>query len=561
MDNVHHSFQKKYKQLVDLFFNRNADYWPCLADPAFQKLINFRKETYQESEAYREYPNAKEHLSSLKNLNTVPESIKLPDASNCDDLLLFTAAFSKNWEDPSAVENVVTMASDPAVYGSMMGLLANPNLVYSEYSGMSVEMERALVRQIASLAGYNPESATGFFTQGGTFCNLYGYLIGIRKSLPEASHFGMGYTHDYRIINSQGGHYSNTTNLSLLGVNIKEKTIRIKVTENNDIDLKDLRLQMESCFRLKCVIPTIMLTMGTTDTFGVDKVKEVFEIREELCQKYDMTVKPHIHVDSAIGWSMIFFLNYDFDSNPLDINDVTLLGIQRNVSRFKEIRYADSFTVDFQKWGYVPYTSSLVMFKNADDLEVLVNDPTNFTYFEKEAEGNTHLQYTIECSRGASGMFGAYNSLKYLGVEGYQTILAHCLQNANYFRQRLQAQKGVKVLAYQNQGPSVGFKLYDPSKVEDPDAEFDYEYNFNNSAEYEARVKENLKFHRSTFLSRGKIGLYTNWVEFIARTDYDDKGNYRYIPGEKAVFMNPRTTRKEIDLFIDNLFGKPGDKK
>ena len=559
MDSIHKSFQEEYKRVIELFFDRNADYWPCLADPAFQKLINFRKNTYQESEAFSEYPKALKHFESLKELREVPHKIKLPDVSECDDLLLFTAAFSKNWEDPSAVENVVTMASDPAVYGSMMGLLANPNLVYSEYSGMAVEMEKAVVRQIASLTGYCPEKASGFFTQGGTFCNLYGYLIGIRKSLPEASHFGMGYIHDYRIINSQGGHYSNTTNLSLLGVNLKEKTIRIKVTENNDIDVSDLKLQLESCFRLKCVVPTIMLTMGTTDTFGVDKVKEVYEIREELCEKYDMAVKPHIHVDSAIGWSMIFFLNYDFDSNPLNINDVTLLGIQRNVSRFKELKYADSFTVDFQKWGYVPYTSSLVMFKDSEDLEALVNDPTNFTYFEKEAEGNTHLQYTIECSRGASGMFGAYNGLKYLGVEGYQTILAHCLQNANYFRQRLQEIDGVKILAYQNQGPSVGFKLYDSNKIDEPELEFDYEYNYDDTEEYRNRVEENVRFHRSVFLNRGKKGLYTNWVEFIARTDYDEKGNYRYIPGEKAVFMNPRTTRKEIDLFIENIFGSIGE--
>ena len=82
-----------------------------------------------------------------------------------------------------------------------------------------------------------PERATGIFTQGGTFCNLYGYLLGIRKSLPEAKHKGLGHYQDYRIINSQGGHYSNITNLSLLGVDIENKTIRIQVGENNDIDI------------------------------------------------------------------------------------------------------------------------------------------------------------------------------------------------------------------------------------------------------------------------------------------------------------------------------------
>ena len=40
------------------------------------------------------------------------------------------------------------------------------------------------VMQMANLVGYDPDQAAGIFTQGGTFCNLYGYLMGIRKSMP-----------------------------------------------------------------------------------------------------------------------------------------------------------------------------------------------------------------------------------------------------------------------------------------------------------------------------------------------------------------------------------------
>jgi glutamate/tyrosine decarboxylase-like PLP-dependent enzyme len=217
-------------------------------------------------------------------------------------------------------------------------------------------------------------------------------------------------------------------------VDIENKTIRIQVGENNDIDLDHLERTLTACFALHHVVPTIMLTMGTTDTFGVDRVKPVVELRDRLCERFEVAVRPHIHVDAAIGWSMIFFLDYDFAANPLAINAATLAGIERNVSRFAELRYADSFTVDFQKWGYVPYTSSLVMIKEQDDLKAMENDPEHFSYFERDIQGQTHLQSTIECSRGASDLFGAYAALNYLGVEGYRTVLAHCLQNANYFR-------------------------------------------------------------------------------------------------------------------------------
>jgi len=542
-------FEQKFQTVREYFFSRDPRYWPCFADPGFEAIIAFRKQNLTPEQRLGAYPGGVELHEALTRLAAVPELITQPDGRP-DATLQFAGALSKDWENPASVENVITMPCDPGIYGSMVGSLTNPNLVYSEYSGMADEMGNAVIRQIARLAGYDADLATGIFTQGGTFCNLYGYLTGIRKSLPQARQYGMGYTHDYRIIHSQGGHYSNVTNLSLLGVDIEKRTVRIQINENNDIDLADLERHLRACFELDCVVPAIMLTMGTTDTFAVDRVKPVHDLRDALCAHYGIEPKPHIHVDSAIGWSMLFFLDYDFDRNPLRINPATLEGLLRNVERFRELKYADSFTVDFQKWGYVPYTSSLVMFKDKSDLKLLENDPENFHYFESDLQGHTHLQSTIECSRGAAGVFGAYAALKYMGVEGYRIVLAHCLQNANYFRYRLRELGFVKVLAQLNQGPSVGFRLYEPSVVSDPDAEFEYECKIQDAGEYRERVERNNRWHRKIFLERGKAGLFTNWVSFAAHTDYDDKGRFHRLPGEKAVFMNPATTRREIDTFI-----------
>ncbi|SIR41537.1 Glutamate or tyrosine decarboxylase [Aeromonas sp. RU39B] len=546
-------FQTRFAQVKANFFSRDPDLWPVFREPGFAALNAFRARALAPAERLSAWPDGPARLAHLREGAPVPATMQMPGEPM--EELLFAAALSKDWENPSSVENVITMSADPAIYGAQMGILANPNLVYSEYAGVAEELERKVVRQIAMLAGYDPQRATGIFTQGGTFCNLYGYLLGIRKSLPDAKHKGLGHYQDYRIINSQGGHYSNITNLSLLGVDIENKTIRIQVGENNDIDLDDLERTLTACFALKHVVPTIMLTMGTTDTFGVDRVKPVFDLRNRLCEQFEVPVKPHIHVDAAIGWSMIFFLGYDFAANPLSINPATLAGIERNVARFAELKYADSFTVDFQKWGYVPYTSSLVMIRERDDLKAMENDPENFSYFERDIQGQTHLQSTIECSRGASGLFGAYAALNYLGVEGYRIVLAHCLQNANYFRYRLSQLGNVKLVAQENQGPSVGFKLYNPEWVSDPDAEFAFELARSPDPAYKARLARNTQWHRQQFTSRGKVGLYTNWVEAVARSEYDARGKYSYIAGEKAVFMNPACSREQIDAFIAHIRG------
>ena len=547
-------FRDGMERILDDFFSRDAARWPVFGDPAFASIIDFRKKHLSKSSRLADYPDGEALLKRLRNEREIPPRGQNP-RDGVDPLLRFAAALSKNWEDPASVENVITLPSDAAVFGSMVGVLANPNLVHPEYSEMASELEAMVVRQMASLAGYDADRATGIFTQGGTFCNLYGYLLGIRKSLPHSRELGLEYGQDYRIINSGVGHYSLMTNLSLLGVNIRKKTIRIRATDNNEMDLAYLEKQLIACFELDCVVPTIMLTMGTTDTFGVDRVKPVYDIRERLCAQFGVSVKPHIHVDSAIGWPLLFFRDYDFAKNPLTINEATLAGLHRNVERFHELHYADSFTVDFQKWGYVPYVSSLVVIKNKDDLKAMENDPENFSYFEKDIEGQTHLQSTIECSRGGVGLFGAYAALHYLGVEGFQRLVANSLQNANYFRFRLGEAPGVKLMASQNQGPSVGFRMYDPAVVSDPEAEFEFEYHLADTAEYRERVQRNSRYHREIFLRRAKIGLYTNWVEFIAHTGYDERGRYGALPGEKAVFMNPRTRYEDIDHFIAALRG------
>jgi len=275
------------------------------------------------------------------------------------------------------------------------------------------------------------------------------------------------------------------------------------------------------------LLPRVDLVIGAVLVPGAKAPKLI--TREML----RMMPRGSVFVDSALGWPIIFFLDYDFAKNPLQIMDSTLEALQRNTDRFRELKYADSFTVDFQKWGYVPYTSSLVMVKDRASMKFLEHDPKNFSYFEKDVQGQTHLQSTIECSRGAAGLFGAYAALQALGMEGYQTLIAHGLQNVHYFRCRLDESPGAAVVAAANGGPSVGFRLYDPQQVKDPAAELVLEKAAMTTTACRARLTRNTAYHRAVFLARGKAGLYTNWIQYVTHTAYDDKGAWNPIPGAR----------------------------
>ena len=45
------------------------------------------------------------------------------------------------------------------------------------------------------------------------------------------------------------------------------------------------------------MVPMIMLTCGTTDTFAIDDISPVRQTTERLCRKYILF--SHIHVDAA----------------------------------------------------------------------------------------------------------------------------------------------------------------------------------------------------------------------------------------------------------------------
>ena len=79
---------------------------------------------------------------------------------------------------------------------------------------MAVELENMVIRQIASLCWHDPTYAGGLFTQGGTFCNLYGYLFGLRKTFPMFKFEGIA-GRSFCMFN-ESGHYSNMTNLALM---------------------------------------------------------------------------------------------------------------------------------------------------------------------------------------------------------------------------------------------------------------------------------------------------------------------------------------------------------
>lgn len=135
--------------------------------------------------------------------------------------------------------------------------------------------------------------------------NLYGLLIAMRKAFPQSLHRGTP-SESYRFLSSFAGHYSNVTVLRTLGVDTERGTLRIPINEANEMDCGALERALDSCFRLGVTVPALLLTMGTTDTFAADDIHGVRAVVDRVCALHGVTVRPHIHVDAAVGWAACF---------------------------------------------------------------------------------------------------------------------------------------------------------------------------------------------------------------------------------------------------------------
>ena len=135
-------FSNDLQNLLRQHFLRDAHLWPMYRDPTLNGLIEGRRKAFLPPlERLNAYPHGAELLAQLRTVSDIPR--QTDSVGGVHPLLQFAATLSKNWEDPASVENVVTTPSDPALMGSILGTVANANLVYSEYAGLAEDLEAA----------------------------------------------------------------------------------------------------------------------------------------------------------------------------------------------------------------------------------------------------------------------------------------------------------------------------------------------------------------------------------------------------------------------------------
>jgi glutamate/tyrosine decarboxylase-like PLP-dependent enzyme len=362
------------------------------------------------------------------------------------------------WGHPLSQINVVPPPSIAGILGVLLAAMFNPNLCSDESArGISAAEER-VVAMAAELLGYDPDSAGGVFTFGGTGCLLYGVKVGLEKALPGSSRTGV--SEPAVVLASDESHYSAVNVAGWLGIG-QEHVIRVPTAADNAVCLDALAGAAREVLRERRRIAAIVATMGTTDAFGIDDLAAVRSLRDELVGEFSLDYRPHIHADAVIGWAWSVFADYDFSANPLGFAAPTLAALATATDRMRSLPLADSIGIDFHKTGYVPYVSSLALFGAAHDFD-LIRRPRSTMPYLFQAGRHHPGTFTLETTRSGLGPMSALANLLLLGKEGLRVLIGHAVEMSQELRREIEGRAELAVLNGRNVGPVTLFRVYPP---------------------------------------------------------------------------------------------------
>ncbi len=357
---------------------------------------------------------------------------------------------------PRTQQNVVTQPSIPSLIGVLLAALYNPNLAWDEFSRQVAVAEVEASAITAQLVGYDPQQAAGVFTFGGTGTTLYGAKIGLEKACPNA--MAGGVDQPAVLLASDASHYCRYNVAGWLGLGTRNLKV-VPTTPQNEIDLGELAAQSRSLLAEGKRIAAFIATMGATDTFGLDDLAAIVDLRDRLVDEFRLPYRPHVHADAVIGWAWAVFNDYNFELNPLGFRPRTVRALAGACRRLRHLHRADSIGIDFHKTGFAPYVSSLFLLKQRDDLNLISRSPEQMPYLYHFGDYRPGT-FTLETSRAGTGGLAALANLRLFGKEGLRALLGHLVEMAHLLREHLEGHEATAVLNRDNFGPVTLFRVY-----------------------------------------------------------------------------------------------------
>jgi glutamate/tyrosine decarboxylase-like PLP-dependent enzyme len=360
-----------------------------------------------------------------------------------------------NWGHPMTMCNVNPPGNIASIIGGSIAQLFNPDIIEGEYSWNVAKAEIESGAMLAEMVGWDPETAGGVYTFGGTGSYLYALKLALSVVLGVNSRY-TGIREDAQLLVSSSGHYAKSTCIDWVGLGLNNLR-HIPVDKNNCMDIASLEIEMERCHQEDKPIAMIVCTAGTTDAFAIDSMAAVRELIDRY-QNAKGYPKPFLYADAVIGWSWLAFKNYSFEENPLQFSPEGLEVIKSNFTQVSTLRLVDAMGIDFHKTGWAPFNSSFFLVKDYERFTSLMARELP-PYLQFSTPYNPFV-FTLETSRGASGALAGWASLRFFGYEGYQVMLGRIVEVMRFFRLLLEKDRNIICVNSGNYGFVTLIRVY-----------------------------------------------------------------------------------------------------
>ena len=382
---------------------------------------------------------------------------------------------------PRYIAHMVSDFALPALLGHFAALLHNPNICSKEAAKVGATLETEAIAQLAEMVGFDPRTAHGHFTSGGTVANLEAvwraryrldHRLALALTLAEehdqpldlfcAAHrtaeaaqalkerYGVSDAAMRRrsaVLNNPNDiqarlsakagrpylgpvilapghrHYSWQKAANMFGLG-EEALWTAPLDAEGRLSLPGLAARIEQARRDQRPILLVAAVAGTTELGLIDPVHLVADHLDALREVEGIDIWRH--VDAAYGGYFCALDRRDPSLGP---------GAQAALAA---IARADTVTIDPHKLGYTPYACGALLAREADTDHV-----SSFAapYVERDDLGVPAWASTLEGSRGATGAAAVWLMGRSLGfdAEGHGALVRATLEAAGQLRRTVAA--------------------------------------------------------------------------------------------------------------------------
>ena len=367
-----------------------------------------------------------------------------------------------NWKSPKTQFNITPPLPIATISGTAIANSLNQTLVSDMASGGFAKLELDMAKYFSKLVGWDSKKSSGIFTFGGTGTNLYGAKIGLNKANKNFCKTGVN---NAVLFDSDQAHSSHKTVADWLGIGIENNVIVPSDEYGVMINSNFKELLLESIENGK-LIGCINLSGGTTYDWAIDNIADIKKIVDSVSQVKSLEYVPHIHVDSVIGWILLFFNKFEINDLKKDLSKDVFNRIVKGASQISELKYVDSFGVDFHKTGFASYSSSLFMLKERKDFDCISKGAEGATHQSFELGDYSPGKFTLETSRGVNGPVAAFISLNAIGEEGFRKIIINMFNLSDFIRTKLEESEQFFVLNKKSIGWATMFAIKSSSNFD-----------------------------------------------------------------------------------------------